>query len=412
MKPDVIVIGGGVIGTACAYELSSRGVKVLVVDKGDIGFGCSYGNAGWMTPCFAMPLPMPGQFLKALGWLMDPESPLYIKPALDPLLFRWITRFLLSMRKDLMLQSVAALTEISKFSLEAYQQLAIQQPAIQFQKKGLLMATKTQAGLDAAAEEMELVSRHGISGRLLNSADVKNLEPALIAELLGGVYFPNEAHAEPLEVVRAFARGAELNGAELKANVDVKNIIVEGNQIKELSTSIGVLQADQYILATGSWSTELGKTLNLNIPVMGGKGYAMILPPIHPMPQIPLMLVEKKIAVTPRSGSLRIAGTLELVNQDFSITQKRVDAIMRGAREFLNLPEVPQVQEVWKGLRPCTPDGVPVIGRSKSIQNLVISTGHQMLGLQSAPGSARLASDIVIGATPSFNPHPFRVERF
>src|SRR5438445_7575020 len=144
-----------------------------------------------------------------------------------------------------------------------------------------------------------------------------------------------------------------------------------GNKIDKVLTSQGEIKAKQDIVATGSWSKSLAKLLRLRIPILGGKGYAMIVPPLEKQPKYPIMIVEKKIAVTPRENSLRIAGTLELVDQDFSITKKRVDNIENGAREFLHLPKDLEVQELWAGLRPCTPDGVPLIGYHKDIQNLV-----------------------------------------
>jgi len=152
--------------------------------------------------------------------------------------------------------------------------------------------------------------------------------------------------------------------------------------------------------------------LGLNIPLMGGKGYAFITKPLSPNPTRPMMLVEKKVAVTPRDGTLRLAGTLELVNNDYSISPRRVDAIVKGAREFLNVPQDFQYTELWRGLRPCSPDGVPLIGYTKKYSNLFIATGHQMLGLQSATGTGRLAADLILKQKPIFDPRPFDPNRF
>lgn len=413
MRSDILIIGGGVVGMSCAHELSRRGAQVTVIDKGEPGFGCSYGNAGWITPCFAMPLPMPGMLLKSIGWLLDPESPLYIKPAADPLLMRWLTRFLFSMTEKKMLRSVRALTEISKYSLNAYAELDREyNGAFGFERKGLLMACQSQGGLDYAVQEMNLVAKHGVPGKTLTPDELRALEPAVTGPIVGGVYFPEEAHAEPLAVVRTLAEGAKRHGAKVISGAEVFEFKTEGGQVREARTTRGDFSADQFVMATGSWSHEIANQLSLDVPVLGGKGYALIVPPFDPAPKIPLMLVEKKIAVTPRQGTIRLAGTLELVNQDYSITPRRVDAIVRGARQFLNVPEKPEVQEIWRGLRPCTPDGVPIIGRSSKFENLLLLTGHQMLGLQSAPGSARLAADLLLKQAPAFDPAPFRADRF
>lgn len=413
-KDDILIIGGGIIGMACAYELSQSGAQVTLIDKGEIGHGCSYGNAGWVTPCFAMPLPMPGMLLKSIGWLMDPESPLYIKPTMNPVLYQWLFRFLRSMNQPLMLQSIKSLVEISKYSLESYAKLNEKFPnAISYEQKGLLMVSQTEAGLAAAEEERKLVEPHGIPGSFLNADEVRKLEPAIMGPIKGGVYFPKEAHLEPLSTVRTFAEAAQRNGVRILPHTEVYDFVTENHKITEVHTTHGTLKADKIVLATGSWSPELAKRLELNIPVLGGKGYALILKPLKSQPKIPLMLVERKIAVTPRANSIRLAGTLELVNpNDYSITPRRVNAILRGSKLFLDVPEKPEVLELWRGLRPCTPDGVPVIGYSSKYKNLLISTGHQMLGIQSGPGSAKLASDLLLDRTPQFDPYPFRANRF
>ncbi len=410
---DVLIIGGGIIGLSAAYELTKRGASVTVIDKGDLGHGCSYGNAGWITPCFAMPLPMPGMLLKAIRWLIDPESPLYIRPAASVSLFRWLLRFLFSMRESQMRRSVAALTELSKYSLEAYAKLDAEFPgAFGFERRGLLMVGQSDEGANSARHEMELVAEHGIPGKYLQPDEIRALEPALTGGLRGGVYFPEEAHCEPLAAIRTLAAAAEARGARLLPRTEAFEFKAGPRAIESVRTTRGWLSARQIVLATGSWSGALARELGLRVPVLGGKGYAVVVKPFEPAPKIPIMCVEKKIAVTPRAGSVRLAGTLELVDLNEKITARRVNAILRGSREFMNVPEHPVVEEIWRGLRPCTPDGVPVIGFSRRYGNLLIATGHQMLGVQSATGTARLAADLLTGAPPAFDPRPFRATRF
>jgi D-amino-acid dehydrogenase len=412
-KPEILIIGAGVIGAATAYELSLRGARVTVIDRGEPGLGCSYGNAGWITPCFALPLPMPGMFFKSLKWLSDPTSPLYIQPKPSLLLARWLWRFLRSMNAPLMQQSVSALTEISKYSLDAYARLDQEfGGSLGFERKGLLLVGEKQAGVQAAIEEMKLVAPHGISGKLLDERQVRELEPALVGPLRGGVYFPDEAHAEPLAVVCSLVEAATRLGARFLPRTEVFDFYEERGRITGVRTTRGDLRADQYVLATGSWSVPIARQLKLNVPILGGKGYAIIVTKPDPMPRIPLMILDRKIAITPRKDSLRLAGTLELVDRDESITPRRVDAILQGSKAMLNLPADPEIREVWRGLRPCTPDGVPIIGYPKRLSNLLVLTGHQMLGLQSAPGTGRLAADLLLGVKPAFDPHPFRATRF
>jgi D-amino-acid dehydrogenase len=395
-KPEIIIIGGGIIGLSTAVELAGGGARVTVLEKDRVGFGCSYGNAGWMTPCFALPLPMPGLFFKSIKWLLDPEGPLYIKPSVDPLLFRWLTRFMLSMNEKQTQGAIEALVLLSQVSLQKYAKLAMEFPQIDFKKNGLLMVAQTKSGVAAAVEEMERVRPHGVPGRFLEPNEVAAMEPALTGFIEGAVYFPEEGQAEPLRVVQALAQKALALGVQIREGVEVQDLEINNRAVQGLITSQGNLKADTYVLATGSWSQEIGKKIGLRVPILGGKGYAMIVPPLEKQPRYPMMLIEKKIAITPRENSLRISGTLELVNQDFSITEKRVKAIFRGTREFLTLPETLDVKEVWRGLRPCTPDGVPMLGFTKKAGNLMLACGHQMLGLQAGYGTGQLVAELIL----------------
>lgn len=412
-KLDVLVVGGGIVGTSVARELQQAGRKVLLVERGGIGSGCSFGNAGWVTPCFAMPLPQPGMFFKSIGWLLDKHSPLHIQPRFSPLLFRWLWHFMRSMNHKKMRQSVAVLTEISKYSLQCYEQLAVRsKTSMAFEKRGLLLVSAHQAGLDHAKLEMELMKERGIPGEWLSQDALLAKEPALRNIVKGGVYFPKEAQVEPYAATMAMAEDFEQLGGRILSNAEVYDFEAEQGRIQRVLTTRGAFAADLIVLATGSWSKDVAKRLKLSLPILGGKGYSMVIDQGKQKPQHPTMIVERKIAVTPRADSIRLAGTLELVDQDMGISPTRLNAIYRGAKEYLHLPEDSGPREIWRGLRPCTPDGVPLIGPSSKLSNLFYCTGHQLLGLQSAPGSARLLADLILNRTPIVDPQPFQPSRF
>lgn len=409
----VVVVGAGIIGMSIAVELAQSGAEVVVLDKSKVGFGCSYGNAGWMTPCFAMPLPMPGMLLKSVKWLLNPESPLYIRPEFNMTLLRWLWDFTLSMNWTQAERAIASLVELSVLSLEKYKQLAQEFPQeIGFEQKGLLMIGQTKEGVHLATEELSLVNRFGVSGKKMSKEEIQQLEPALKDNFLGGVYFQNEAHAEPLQVVQTLAKKAQKLGVQILDFTEAIDFETTDGKIHVLKTTRGNMIADEFVFALGSWSLEWARKFQLRVPILGGKGYSMILPKLAKQPSHPIMVVDKKIAITPRQNSIRLAGTLELVRQDFSITQRRVNAILRGSKTILHVPEEPQILETWRGLRPCTPDGVPMIGYHHQIKNLFLAAGHQMLGLQSGIGTGVLASQMILGKTPFMDPKIFNVNRF
>lgn len=246
----------------------------------------------------------------------------------------------------------------------------------------------------------------------LDAEGVRRLEPAVEGEIEGGVYYPEEAHLQPLAAVQAIAERARRSGVCFGSGVEVFDFDVSGSRVREVMTTRGRISAGEVILATGAWSMSLARRLDLRIPVLGGKGYSMMVRAPSPAPRIPMMILERKVAVTPYGDELRLAGTLELVDGDHSISPRRVASIHRGAASVLALPEAGPVDRVWRGLRPCTPDGLPIIGRAPSLENLFIATGHQMLGVQTGPATGRLAADLVLGREPTFDPAPFRPERF
>ena len=409
----VVIVGAGAIGMAAAADLARRGVRVTVLDRGPVGGGCSYGNAGWLTPCFATPLPAPGVLSASLRWLLDPDSPLYIEPSLDPEWFRWMTRFILSTRRAPFTRGTQALLALSRFSLSAYAAFDQEFPgAFGFSRKGLLAVAQTREKLLGFTHEARAMERLGVTIRVLDPAQVAELEPAVRGPVAGGIYYPDEAHCEPLAAVEAMARAARKHGAVVETGVELIDFDSRGTTIQALRTTRGRIDADRVVLATGSWTKTLARKLGLRVPVLGGKGYAVIVRSVDPPPRRPIKVIDRRIAITPRADGVRLAGTLQLVDGDESITARRVDAIVNGSKTVLNIPEPPEIVEVWRGLRPCTPDGLPLIGFAPGHDNLVLATGHQMCGLHTAPGTGRLVAELITGETPFVDPAPFRAGRF
>jgi D-amino-acid dehydrogenase len=412
VNQDIAIIGGGVIGVASAVELARRGAQVTVIERDRVGHGCSYGNAGWLTPSQAVPLANPSMVLKSFKWMLDPESPLYIQPRLDPAFLRWLIEFLLASRKDKFERGAAALVELCRVSVDLWEEVAKRSSVpFGFERHGLLAVYENTESLDAARRGVDLVCASGVRAERWSADEVREREPAITGRQVGGYFYPDDGHCEPYEAVKALEAEARALGVQFLEDTEVYRIS-NGAGPRQLATTRGDLRAGQIVIATGPWSESLGEMLGLRLPVIGAKGYSLVLPPANPHPKRSIYLIERKIAVNPHRDALRIAGTLELVRHDFSINARRVDAIVRGAKGMLNIGETPAPREIWRGLRPCTPDGMPAIGRARGRGDVWLATGHQMAGLKTAPGTGLLLAQLMTGEAPRFDPEPFRADRF
>ena len=411
-KPDIAVIGAGVIGLACALELAKRGRRVVVIDRATAGRGASFGNAGWLTPSLAFPLAQPGYALKALKWMLDPESPFYIRPSLDPALLKWVSIFAFSCRRSKFAINAPALVGLCRWSTDAWESIAnTPGPDFGFARRGLLVVLETQHGLETAQKAAAYVESLGIPSERWSAERVKAEEPIVTGNQIGGILYTRDAHCVPNLAVERLRHEAQRLGVEVLENREVTGARIEHGTISALRTASGEIIADQYVLAAGYWSADLGRELGLSLPMRAAKGYSLQFArgPVHPTRSI--SLGERKVTVTPHAERLRLAGTLEIVGDDSSINERRVNAIERGARGLLTLPAERAEAKPWAGLRPCLADGMPAIGRSPKHRNLWMAIGHQMTGLKCAPGTARLLAELMHGDKPTFDPKPFAPER-
>jgi len=410
---DVLVVGGGVIGVAAALELARRGAAVTVVERDRIGAACSYGNAGLLTPAVSLPLAAPGLFPKALFWLFDSASPLYIEPRWSLDLARWLAGFLAATPRRRFERGAAALVELSIRSVEFWAALARRGPdRFGFRDTGLLQVFESPSTHAAGRGRAELVARFGVPFESWSAEELREREPALTGPLGGAYFFPNDAHCEPDLAMAALAAEAKGAGVRFVEGAEAWRFRRDGARVVEVATTHGSFRAAEIVLATGAWSKRVAAELGVRVPMLGAKGYTLLLPPVATMPRRALQLADRKIAVTPHAGRLRLSGTLELVDADFSITKSRVASILAGARAALALPDPLEPLEIWRGLRPTLPDGLPMIGRAKGCSNLWLATGHQMTGLKTAPATGRLLAELMNGEQPTLDPDPFRPDRY
>lgn len=405
---DAAIIGAGAIGLCCAVELAKAGRNVLVLDRGEAGRGASWGNAGWLTPSRAAPLAQPGHAKKGLKWMLDPESPFYIKPSLSPALALWLLRFIRAGSKSRFLNAMPPIVELCNWSTDAWERFAAESPSgFGFERRGLLMLCESEHELDAGLRTAELTEPMGVPYERWDNERVREAEPCVIGRTAGALHFPKDAHCEPDRLMLALAEHARSLGVTILEQTEVTGARVEGRAIRALETSKGEVTADRFVLAAGAWSGAVGRAFGLRIPMRGAKGYSLKFPKGDHHPTRSIYLSDRKVAANPHRDSLRIAGTLELVGDDLSVNARRVGAIVKGARAMLSFPEPQSPPEPWAGLRPCLPDGMPAIGRSPKLDNLWLAIGHQMTGVKSAPATGRLLADLMESRDPSFDPAPF-----
>lgn len=410
MGHDVVVIGGGGIGACAALELAQRGAQVTLLERGpQLAWGCSGGSAGLICPSHAWPLATPTALRLGLRWMWKRDSPLYLKPR--PGVIPWLTRFMLSCTPEQAKAGMRLIRELCTESLRLHVEYAESGHHTGLERRGTLNAYTSESALAAAIAEADDNAEAGLESQLFDGKQAREFEPSLTTGVAGGVLYKDEAHCDPYDFVQAIGKAAAEAGADIQRGIEVFALGRRNGEV-EISTSTGALRAKTVVLAAGAWTPGLARQLGLFTPVEGGKGYHIDLRATADDPKLPVMLNETRVIATPLPGRLRLAGTLELAGLDLSVDRVRVEAIRRSAGQAVSGLERREVVEVWRGLRPCTPDGLPIIGRPEGTEDVVIATGHAMLGLALAPITGRLLGQIVQGEMPSHDLEPLSPDRF
>jgi D-amino-acid dehydrogenase len=394
-RTDVAVIGAGAVGASIALELSKRGRDVAVVESGSgWAAGCSWGNAGLICPSHAGPWATSSDISQAMRWMLRSDSPFGIRPS--PALVPFMGR-LLTAREQTVRHATELSRQMCRDSLALHETMAEAGLDTGFRRSGLLDVYETGAGLERGGRGAEQHLAAGVSCKVLDRRSVLDLEPGLRPELAGGVFFPDEAHCDPVRFVTAVGEAALAAGGTLLTGAEVLEMRISGRSV-DLTTTSGIIRADTVIVAAGAWSARLTRALGRPIPLQGGKGYTVDLPNDDRIPlKRPVMLQESRVAVTPLDGRLRLAGTMQFAGLDESIDPRRVDSVHRAGTRMLPAWRVAPVAKIWSGLRPCTPDGLPLIGWLREDMPVAVATGHAMLGLTLAPVTGELVADLVDG---------------
>ncbi|MCW5559615.1 MAG: FAD-dependent oxidoreductase, partial [Verrucomicrobiae bacterium] len=392
--------------------------RVTVVDRSPPARdGCSFGNAGMIVPSHFTPLAAPGMVALGLKWMWNPESPFYIKPRLDPALAAWGYRFWRAATRQHVERAGPVLRDLHLASRTAYEELA-SLPGMDFEltRRGLLMLCRSQHALDEEAAVASKARELGIPAEVLDARQTAALDPAVTLSVAGAVHFPQDCHLSPGPFMAALEREAVRLGVEFCWGQEIVSGRrgPDGRLAALQSRDGGEISGDEFVLAAGSWSDGLGRALGLKIPMQAGKGYSLTLPRPRQLPALCSILTEARVAVTPMGGSLRFGGTLEIAGLNEEINPARVRGIIRAVPDYFPEFRVEDFDGIapWRGLRPCSPDGLPYLGRSTRCPNLVVATGHAMMGLSLGPVTGRIVADLLSGTRPAFDLALLSPERF
>ncbi|MGV3483297.1 MAG: NAD(P)/FAD-dependent oxidoreductase [Planctomycetaceae bacterium] len=415
MSRRVVIIGAGAIGLSCAYYAIQRGHRVTVLERsGEHRDGCSYGNAGMVVPSHFVPLAAPGMVALGLRWMANPESPFYIQPRLDRDLLAWAFRFWRASTPRHVSTSAPLLRDLSLMSRQCFIELDQQGLDFDLHRDGLVMLCRTQQGLDHEASAAEQARQLGLAAEVLDADGLRAIEPDVTMTVAGGVRYPQDCHLSPGRFMAAMQSAIRAAGGEFQWHADVLGWRQQMGSLVAVRTSQGDFEADEFVLCGGSWSPQIVRSLALRLPMQAGKGYSLTVDRPRQSPKTCAILTEARIAVTPMAGQLRFGGTMELAGLDESINLRRVRGIVRAVSQYYPEFEPRDLEAIapWAGLRPCSPDGLPYLGRSARYGNLTIATGHAMMGISLAPISGHLVSQLLDHERPDINLGPFSPDRF
>lgn len=413
-RPDVIVVGGGVIGVACAHYLSAAGSSVTVIDQATIGGACSGGNCGYVCPSHVLPLTEPGAVGVAIKSLFTPRAPFRVKPRLDPALWNWMWQFARRCTHRQMLEAGVHLKAILDASIAEYRRLVRDEGLeCQWKETGLLYVLRTERGMRSFAETDRILTDHfGVPAVRLDGAALPGFDPALRPDLAGAYHYPGDASLRPDLLMRSWRDLLAGRGVRFVEGCRLERVRKSGGAVTGLETTLGPLDAERYVFALGGWSPRIAAELACPIPIEQGKGYSVTMRRPDPCPIHPMLFPEHRIGVSPFDDGYRLGSMMEFAGYDTSIPAHRIRQLRESAVPYLVAPCGPGPEETWYGWRPMTWDSLPIVGPVPGLGNALLATGHNMLGVSLATATGRLVAEIATGSDPHLDPTPFSPARF
>jgi D-amino-acid dehydrogenase len=410
-KFDVLVIGGGIVGLASALELADRGRTVAVVDQGPIDGGCAVGSAGHLVPSHVIPLAAPGALGTALDGLRRADGALSVRWSAAPGFWRWMLRFARSCTKRAVDSAAPALRDLAALSDEMWTDwlAGTGQPAL---ADGLLDVYADAKAFAGARAHAEALRRWGVAVDELDGQAARAMEPALKGPVAGAIHLTGDRSIHPGLAMAGLVGRVRSAGVGLHPSSEVVDVVMADDRIRTVRTSHGDMGAEHVVLAAGAWSGRVARLLGERIQMLPGRGLSITVDRPDVGPRRPLLLGEDHVAVGPLGDELRLSAWFQLNNFDTHVTLERLTRLEAIARRRLVLDDALCVRRRWAGLRPVTPDGVPIIGPAGRCTNVTIAAGHAMTGLTLGPGTGRIVARLVCGEAPGIDIERFSPRRF
>jgi glycine/D-amino acid oxidase-like deaminating enzyme len=416
----IAVVGGGIIGLSVAYYLSQGGAEVALFESGALGHGCSWGSAGWISPSESAPVVGPGAMRQVLNSVGRPAAPLYLRPTLDPGLYRWLLRALRYCNSDAAARGLRATAELGRRTFELYDELERAGLQASMTSRGLLHVFGQRRSAERSLASAGAMRRYGytVPDGLLTRSELRELEPALSGRAQAGYLIEEARHIDPARLTAGLAALARKSGAVIREQTEVTSLDCAGGRVRAVLSRRDAYPVTTVVLTGGASTGTLLRPRGVTLPLTAGKGYSF-LRRLRTAPSRPIHFGDIKVAVTPFPRGLRVAGTMELSGNNETLHRSRAAAIARGAAQYLDgWDELDangsrdEPDELWVGRRPLTPDGLPILDRVDPFSNLYVATGHSMLGITLGPASGKALADYVLSGKRQQLLEPFQLRRF
>jgi D-amino-acid dehydrogenase len=411
----IVVVGGGIVGLGCAYELARDGHDVSVLEARATGAGASHGNAAKITMAETTPVPAPGMVLQGLKWMLKADSPLYVRPSLSPSFLRFMFTMARHCNEGDFRHGLTVHLEMASTCAEVLDEWADDGLSFEMHRQGTLLVFEDRESFEHQVTLNDAFASFGMTPELLDADALHVREPCLSGRARHALFFADDRQVEPDSLTGALAKRLRELGAQVREHTRVLGFEQAGTRVRGVITDAGRLECDQVVLAAGVWTGRLAAELGNPLPIGPGKGYSVDYFP-SPVPlRTSLTFEDAHVAVTPLNGRLRLAGTMEFAGFDTRVNERRVAAVKRAAAcGFRDWDEAAPHAVPWAGLRPMTADGLPIVGRLRPESNVLVASGHGMLGLTLAPSTAKTvrdrARDVMSGRPSPLT--PYGPERF